>query len=68
VFADDGLEVEVAVEVAVPVLVPVLDVAAAEAGRLERTGSATKVAVVPVSFLQTDCGPPTPVTKFTARH
>jgi len=66
VFADEGLELVVGVEVEVEV--PVVDVAAAVAGRLDRAVSATNVAVVPVSFLQTDCVAPTPVTKFTAIH
>ena len=61
-FADEGLEVVVGVEVAV------LDVAEAVAGRLDKAASATKDAVVPVSFLQADCVLPTPVTKFTAIH
>jgi hypothetical protein len=60
---DVGLEVEVDV----PELA--LDVVEADEGRFERLGSATKVAVVPVSFLQTDCvAVAAPATKFTAAH
>jgi len=55
-LADDALAVEeddwVVVELAEPVLLA-LDVVA-DAGRLERAASATKDAVVPVTFVQTD--------------
>jgi hypothetical protein len=54
---------EVGLEVVVPELV-----ALAVEGKLDRAASATKEAVVLVSFLQEACVAPTPVTKLTAAH
>jgi hypothetical protein len=62
-FAAEGLVDEVGLEVAVPELV-----ALAVEGKLDRAASATKEAVVLVSFLQEACVAPTPVTKLTAAH
>jgi hypothetical protein len=62
-----AVEDEVEPELDVPGVL--LDVDEAAEGRLDSEGSATKLAVVPVSFEQTDCvAVAAPATKLTAAH